>query len=220
MLNSAHQVALLLKVVLLVGPIAVYFMVLGLLNSQARPKLVNARTDFLILTAAVFPVLLVPAAPVVGQGRGWLVLPLLAVAALALWALLPRPDSGWVIYNLSGPRARVLLLRCLRDLGWSFQETGRGLEVPRLGLTIQLSGLPVLRNVTCHLKCDRFAEGARLSELLGGRLESALARQDQLPSAAGSCLMLVGIALMILPLWMMSRHSDAVAQVVSGFLLS
>ena len=32
--------------------------------------------------------------------------------------------------------------------------------------------------------------------------------------------MLVGIALMILPLWMMSRHSDAVAQVVSGILLS
>ncbi|MCP4246708.1 MAG: hypothetical protein GY778_06635 [bacterium] len=218
-MNSAHQVALLLKVMLLVGPIAVYFMVLGLLNSQARPKLVNARTDFLILTAAVVPVLLVPAAPIFGQGRGWLALPLVAVAGLALWALLPRQDTGWVIYNVSAPRARVLLQRCLRDLGWAFQESGPEMNVPPLGLTIRLSGLPVLRNVTCSLKCDRPADRARVCQLLGARLEPALARQDLLPSAAGSCLMLVGIALMILPLWMMSRHSDAVAQVVSGILL-
>ena len=52
-MGDVQQVILLLKVVILVGPPAVYFVVLGLLNSQGVPRLVNARNDFLALTAKV-----------------------------------------------------------------------------------------------------------------------------------------------------------------------
>ena len=56
-MENVQQVIVLLKVLLLVGPIAFYFMVLGLLNSQPASRLIDARTDFLILTAAAGPLL-------------------------------------------------------------------------------------------------------------------------------------------------------------------
>ena len=56
-MESVQQVILVLKVLVLVAPIAVYFMLLGLLNSQPTPRLINARSDFLILTAALCPLL-------------------------------------------------------------------------------------------------------------------------------------------------------------------
>jgi len=219
-MDSIHQVILLLKVLILIGPLAVYFMVLGLLNSQSTPRLVNARSDFLILTGAVLPTLLAPAAWTLGRGSWWILVPVFAVAGLAMRALLPRPNSGWVMYNLSAARAQVLVQRCLDELGWAYQAAGRVLTVPDRGLLLRFSGLPVLRNVTCHLTFENPGGAADTVARLRGKLEAAFARQQLLPSPAGSCLMLVGIGMMILPLWMMSRYSDAIAQVVSRLLLS
>ncbi len=219
-MDNAYQVAVLLKLLLLVGPIAVYFIVLGLLNSQSVPRLVDARTDFLVLTFAVCPVLLAPAPSLWQQGYGWVLAPALALAALVMRALLPRRNSGWVIYNLSVHRARVLVERCLRDLGWRFEAADGVLKVTQPGLEIRFSSLPVLRNVTCHLAFADDASRETLEARIRDRLETALSRQQLLPSLAGSCLMVVGIGLMILPLWMMSRHSDAIAEVVTRLLLS
>jgi hypothetical protein len=46
-----------------------------------------------------------------------------------------------------------------------------------------------------------------------------LATQQLLPSPAGSCLLVFGIGLLMLPLWMMSHHSDAIAEVVNRWLV-
>ena len=145
---------------------------------------------------------------------------MVAVAGLVARALLPRRDSGWVMYNLAMPRARVLVERCLAELGWEYEPVEDRLEVRQRGVEIRFSALPVLRNVTCHLSFDRWADRAATAALLRARLERALARQQMLPSLAGSCLMMLGIGMMILPLWMMSRHSDAIAEVVTRLLLS
>jgi len=219
-MDSVQQVVVVLKVLVLVAPIAVYFMVLGLLNSQPTPRLVNARSDFLLLTTAVCPLLLAPAAPLSRHGYGWVLLPLFAVLGLAMWALLPKHDSGWVIYNLSAARARVLLQRCLSELGWAHRLVDGKLEVPDRGLDIRLSALPALRNVTCHLAFHQAADSHRTTALLRRKLDAALARQQLLPSLAGSCLMILGVAMMILPLWMMSRHSEAIAEVVTRLLVT
>ena len=219
-MDNAQQVVVLLKVFLLVGPLSLYFMVLGLLNSQPAPRLIDARRDFLLLTAAAGPLLLVPAATMLRQGGGLWLLPLLAVTVAIMQLLLPRRHSGWVIYNLARPRARVLVERCLRELGWSYGPADGGFEVPQRGLRIRFSTPPVLRNVTCHLNFDREADPAETAALLRSRLERAVARQQLLPSLAGSCLMMLGIGTMLLPLWMMSRHSDAIAEVVTRLLLS
>jgi hypothetical protein len=182
--------------------------------------LIDARTDFLVLTVAVCPVLLAPASVLWQQGLGWVLVPVLAIVGLMMRTLLPARESGWVIYNLSSQRARVLVERCLRELGWQYQVVAGVLEAQERGVEIRLSALPVLRNVTCHL---RFAPGVDRSAVAGQlrhKLDAALARQQLLPSLAGSCLMILGIGLMILPLWMMTRHSDAIAEVVTRLLLS
>ena len=72
----------------------------------------------------------------------------------------------------------------------------------------------------CRLAFDCSTDRAGTAALLRARLECALARQQLLPSLAGSCLMMLGIGIMILPLWMMSRHSEAIAEVVTRLLLS
>jgi hypothetical protein len=219
-MDNTQQVVVLLKVFLLVGPLALYFMVLGLLNSQPAARLIDARSDFLMLTACAAPLLLAPAVIVVRQGYEFALLPVLVAAVVMMRALLPRRHSGWVIYNLPRPRAQVLVERCLRELGWAYRVGEGCLEVPQRGLLIRFSGLPILRNVTCHLSFDRAAERCETAALLRSRLENALARQQLLPSLAGSCLMMLGIGLILLPLWMMSRHSEAIAEVVTRLLLS
>jgi hypothetical protein len=51
-------------------------------------------------------------------------------------------------------------------------------------------------------------------------MSDRLGHQQMLPSAAGSCLMFVGLGMLLLPLWLMTRHSNAIAEVVSRLLLS
>jgi hypothetical protein len=219
-MGDVQQVALLMKALFLVAPPAAYFVVLGLLNSQSTPRLVNSRTDFLALTAVMGPVALASVPSLVQAGYGWLLVPAVVVAAVAMRALIPPAASGWVVYNLSAQRARLLLERCLGDLNWSYQASGRVIEVPQRGLTVRLSALPVLRNVTCHLEFASPLDRADTTTQLEQRFVAALSHQQQLPSLAGSCLLIAGVAMMILPLWMISHHSDAVAEVVSRFLLS
>ena len=215
-----QQVIVVLETLLLVGPVAFYFIVLGLLNSRPASHLVDARTDFLVLTAAACPLVLVPMVTVLRQGHSLALVPVLAVAILVMRAMLPRRDSGWVVYNLTRPRVRILVERSLRELGWEYRPVKGRLEVPDRALSIRFSALPALRNVTCHLVFDRSADRAATAAMLRARLEPALARQQLLPSAAGACLMMLGVGMMILPFWMMSRHSDAIAEVVTRLLLS
>ena len=165
-MGDVQQVALLMKALFLVAPPAAYFVVLGLLNSQSTPRLVNSRTDFLALTAVMGPVALASVPSLVQAGYGWLLVPAVVVAA------------------------------------------------------VRLSALPVLRNVTCHLEFASPLDRADTTTQLEQRFVAALSHQQQLPSLAGSCLLIAGVAMMILPLWMISHHSDAVAEVVSRFLLS
>ncbi len=67
---------------------------------------------------------------------------------------------------------------------------------------------------------NAFSRPGRALAALRAGLTEALNRQQQLPLLAGSSLLLVGVGMMILPLWMMTRHSDAIAEVVSRLLLS
>ena len=82
---SAHAVFV-FEVLIALGPLAVYFLGLGLVNSQPRPCLVNARVDFVWLTVAFVPVIAVPSVAMVQQGLLVVALSVvLGVALLFLW---------------------------------------------------------------------------------------------------------------------------------------
>ena len=69
--SASEQAVAAIKVLLYVGPVAVYVLWLGLVNSQARPKLVKARDDFLITTLAFCPFAVAPVVGLARAGYGW-----------------------------------------------------------------------------------------------------------------------------------------------------
>jgi hypothetical protein len=218
-MDAAGQVILVLKLLLFVGPVAVYFIALGLVNSQATPKIINARSDFLALTVALCPLLFWPIPSLIRAGLGWVVFVAGAVAAVGISVLLDRVRPGWVIYNLSDYRARRLLDRALRSLGWEYAWEDNRVRVDQPGLLLTLSPLPLLRNVSIHVEATTIEQREAASQLRQ-RFSALLSTQQLLPSVGGSCLFLLGVGLLMLPFWMMSRHSDAIAEVVTRWLMS
>ncbi len=218
-MDPAGQVILVLKVLLHVGPVAAYFLTLGLLNSQSSPKIVDARTDFLALTFVFCPLLYWPVPGLVQGGLWWVVLIGLALLPPTFHIFLGRMSDGWVIYNISDRRAIRLLTRAASGMGLACSWDDRTLRLDDGSLTLRLSALPLLRNVTVHVRATD-DEGRRVAATLRQRFAALLATQQLLPSATGSCLLLLGVGLMMVPLWMMSQHSTAIAEVVNRWLIS
>ena len=112
-LDSSDQVVFVLQLIIALGPLAVYFLGLGLVNSQAHPCLVRARSDFVLLAVAFVPVIIAPVLLLVQHGHP--LIALLVVAAVAgIFAAPAAARSGiWVVYNISllavPPRARAVL---------------------------------------------------------------------------------------------------------------
>ena len=200
-----------LLVVGLVAPIAVYFLMLGLVNSHARPCLVSSRNDFVSLTIAMAPLLIAPM-PALANGSLWWLLPIeVALAAWAFFSMLPGRCDGWVIYNISSRRCRAAVEAALRDLGWNGRWKG---DVWRGDIgELSLSSIPLLRNVTVHTERLSPRTMDQLPEL-DRALQRRLMRIEQLPSTAGACLLVLGVALLAMPIWMMGRHIQDVVEAV------
>jgi hypothetical protein len=61
-----------------------------------------------------------------------------------------------------------------------------------------------LRNVSLNIEtCD---DPAHFAVNLEAQLTSRFTQIAQLPSSMGACLVLLGVMLMILPMWMVGRH--------------
>ncbi len=200
-----------LLVVGLVAPIAVYFLMLGLVNSHSRPCLVSSRSDFVSLTIVMAPLLIAPMPALANRSLWWL-LPLeLVLAAWGFFSMLPGRSDGWVIYNISARRCRAAIDAALRDLGWVGRWKGDAWQGDCGELT--LSSIPLLRNVTIHADWQTSRSADRLGEL-DRALQRRLMRIEQLPSTAGACLLVLGVALLAMPIWMMGRHIQDVVEAV------
>jgi len=117
--SNTDQAIFALKIVLTVAPLAAYFLMLGVVNSQATPRLVSARRDFLVLTGAFLPAFVWPV-PVLLTGLGLQALvAAVVIAALLLRARLPHPWKHWVIYNADAALASSAIERTLQRLGWA-----------------------------------------------------------------------------------------------------
>ena len=216
MLIGSYQVADVLMLVGCVAPIAVYFLTLGLVNSHGRPFLVSARSDFLSLSIALAP-LFIWTLPVLAQTRAWWLLAAGgAVAALGFAWMLPRAQDGFVVYNIAEPRCRRLLADALEAMGWHGRWLGSEWFSQDGATTIRLIGIGVLRNVSIHVRSD--APRADKLPRLERELSSRLREVTQLPSSTGVCLVLIGAALLIAPVSMLSRHIDDLVEVMSHIL--
>ena len=214
MLAGNYQVTDVLLLVGNVGPIALYFLFLGLVNSHSRPYLVTRRSDFVSLTIVLVPLLMWPV-PIFARSTVWP----LGVAGFVLAAgvflrMLPKTGTGFVVYNISESRCRRLLADSIQRLGWPGHWHGPLWQGDGDRPTIWVRGFALLRNVTIHIDASD-GRGAEDVAALHAEMESRLRGVSQLPSTMGACLVVLGVGLLIIPMWMVSRHIDALVDAMS-----
>jgi hypothetical protein len=198
-----------LHVLLTVVPVAMYFLMLGLVNSQRRPYFVSGRRDFLILALVFCPVLILPLYWLAMSN--WLVFAVVLALGAALFVLvLPKESTSWVIYNISRHHFHRVLERALRHLGLSWRWRHDRIEIDDTSLEIGFSGFALLRNVTVHLKCDR--KDQPLVHRISSALEAELAHVKSRPATTGVVFLIIGAGLLIWPTFMMTQRLDALVK--------
>jgi len=216
-MNADGQVILVLKLLLNIAPPALYFVILGLVNSHSKPNLISSRNDWLALMIVFCPILLFPVLWLASGGFYLTALIALALAVVIVIISVPRHESGWVIYNCSRHELRKALLGALEDAGIDYElVSAQIIRLTRLGLELRLSGLPLLKNTTIS-----FGEGKPRPEFLRDLERTLHDRIDRIDSAvnpSGPALLLAGTSMLILPLLMMVRHMDAFVRVVCDLL--
>src|SRR5690349_1502098 len=124
------------------GPLAIYFLGLGLVNSQARPSLVNARADFVLLTIAFLPVFIGPVLFLIQHSCWWLALAVVITVGTIFCYLLPPRKSAWVVYNVSADQCHRLIERACRRLGWTPARLGDQWAIIPTELAVTVHALP------------------------------------------------------------------------------
>ena len=139
---------------LALGPVAVYFIVLGGLNLSRRPLIVSGVRDAATLAVAIFGLvavgpleLFVPNAAVIQYGGYvWALLTGFYVMVATMTLLLMRPRL--VVYNIKGDQLRPLLADVARRLDSRARWAGDALALPGLGVQLHINPFPWMRNVS------------------------------------------------------------------------
>ncbi|MDY6914380.1 MAG: hypothetical protein SVT52_07995 [Planctomycetota bacterium] len=193
----------------MVVPVAVYFLILGLLNSRRHPQLLTSRRDFAMLLAALSPLFVLPA---VGHSPTTL-LAVAATLAGAIVLLAPRGKS-WVIYNMPPAQARNCIARSLRAIGLQPKSRPDGFDIEHDSAFVRISGFWLVRNVSVRLVGG--------SEELAGRFQASLAktlsqvRAETTPMAVS--LLLVATAMMVAPLALMAHRVPEIVRLLTDLL--
>jgi len=216
--DARDQVMFILQVVAALGPVAVYFLGLGLVNSQARPLLISARRDFMLLASAFFPLVLVPAALMARNGHAYVAIGVLVGVLMLFFVMLPRRRSLWVVYNVGAGQLLRLIQRACRRQGWTLRVDGDCLTVQPVGLRLTRHGLNWLRNATIEFHGPSSPSSAEVRLLAALREE--LACESMLASPTGASLVVIGASLLGLPMWYLFRHMDLIVDVVRQILFA
>ena len=214
MLAANYEVTDVLLLVGNVGPIALYFLFLGLVNSHSRPCLVTCRSDFISLTIVLVPLLMWPVPMFARSDVWWLGLAGFVCAGIVFLRMLPGSGAGFVIYNISESRCRRLLADSIRQLGLQGHWQGHLWHGSGGRVTIWVRGFALLRNVTVHIESAEH-HNCREVNALHAELDSRLRSISQLPSTMGACLVVLGVGLLIIPMWMVGRNIDALVDAMS-----
>jgi hypothetical protein len=160
---------------LAMGPVAIYFLLLGAINLFRRPFLVSGVRDTAALGLAISglvivgPVeLLFPVAASVNFGAAtvWVCLVALYALCLVLTLLTLRPRL--VVYNIAPNEFRPILAELAMELDSESRWAGDALLMPRLGVHLYLESSAQMRNVSLK------SAGPNQSHDGWWRLESAL----------------------------------------------
>jgi hypothetical protein len=208
-----------LRLCLAFGPLAIYLLVVGVINLSRRPLVVSGGRDLAALGVSVSGFLLIGPiellVPQVLPARFgpwlwlyWLLLVVLYFLVLALVALISRPRL--VIYNAAADELRPVLAEVAARLDPDARWAGDALALPRLGIEL-------------HVDCFHALRGASLTPIgyrqsytgwrqLETELTAALRRLEVPPNPAGVTFLVFGLLMAVAVAIRWLRDPQAVAE--------
>jgi hypothetical protein len=210
-----------LHLAIAVGPLAVYLLLLGLVNLSRRPWLTTAARDAAALGAAVMGLAIVGPIklfiPEQAMSRGpfaWVLIVALYILCVTLLALLLRPRL--VIYNITLEQLRPVLGETTAALDPDARWAGASLALPRLGVSLYVEPSAAMRNV------QLIATGPRQNfagwRVLENALRGELRKMSVPPNPLGASLILFGVAMIALAAYQTITQPQAVAAALREML--
>ena len=211
MIGSEH-IATYLQVATLVVPVALYFLILGLLNSRRHPQLLTSRQDFALLTGAMGLMAVMGIVTYLGTS---LPVAMGSIAGIGGLLVIFAPSRrSWVVYNMPPGEAREVIRDVLENMGHSLVEEPYGFRIRGATDKIIISSFPMLKNVTIRLRdCrDGLAEG------IGSGLGQALGRIDTETSPMAASMLLVATAMIIAPMALVMQKAPEIVRLLTDLL--
>ena len=142
------------RLTLAFGPVAIYLLLLGMVNLSRRPLMVSGGRDAAALALAMTGMLIVgpfelflPQASLLHYGPyAWVMALTFYGLCVAMGILMLRPRL--VIYNISADKLRPILAEVVARLDSDARWAGDSLVLPNLEVQLSIDNFRVLRNVS------------------------------------------------------------------------
>lgn len=211
---GSEQMSLAIQVAAVVAPVAVYFLLLGLLNSQPSPQMLSARSDFILLNAAFAPIFCVPVLNYFGA-PAWALPVVIGMMLAGALVLAPRRASNWVVYNITLPAALRAAERVLTAMGESFDRRDRSLLIKDKDLVLKFSAMPLLRNVSIAVEGDETVDfGRKFEELLAAQLAGISA----VATPMAVTFLLIATVMLIAPLGLLADRMPEMVRIITDLI--
>ena len=211
---------------LALGPVAIYMLLLGVINLVRRPLVVSGGRDAAALGLAVSGLIFVgPTALLFPQsiaahfgptGTKYLWLMSVGLMAICLVTLLLILRPRLIIYNISVDQFRPILAEVVERIDADPRWAGDCLFLPGLGVQLHLESFGWMRNISL------VSSGPKQDYQGWSRLEVELAtalRGIEVPwNLAGLMLLSIGNVLIIGLAWAIIRDPQAIARTVFELL--
>jgi hypothetical protein len=211
---------------LALGPVAIYLLLLGVINLARRPLIVSGGRDAAALGLAVSGLVLVGpiallfpegvAAHFGPSGTKYLWLMFIGLLAMGLVTVLLMLRPRLVIYNVSVDQLRPILAEVVQRMDADARWAGDCLFLPGLGVQLHLESFGWLRNVSLVSSGPKqdYQGWSRLEAELASALRSMEARWK----LAGLMLLGAGNALIAVLAWAIIHDPQGIARTVFELL--
>jgi len=212
---GSWQLKLSLQIATVAIPVALYFLILGLLNSQRKPQILSERLDLSLLLAAFSPLYLTPLLRWIGAPPvGVFITVAIMIGGIALAA--PGAKRGWVVYNISTKKLLQSLSRSLRRANLPFERRGDEFLL-EMGPRIRISPFPLLRNVSIAIEGVDEAHRPAVQRF-EAELRRGLGQVEVTASPMAASFVLIATAMIVVPLVFMAGRMPEMVRLLTDMV--
>jgi len=206
------------RLILALGPVAIYLLLLGAINLSRRPLLVSGGRDAAALALAITGMLIVgpfelflPQASVMRYGPyAWVMVLTFYGLSVAMGILLLHPRL--VIYNISADKLRPILAEVVARLDGDARWAGDSLVLPNLGVQLSIDNFRMMRNVS--LKSVGGNQDLHGWRRLEQGLIAALNQEEMSRNPRGVILFFAGLVILAGLVTVIARQPQAITQAI------